>query len=251
MSTGSETPSGKSGLLERLQNWFSTATSDYNQVHVLAKKLEADAKQQQDQSVVVEGFKQTLVNRYHGITSLPQLGSHAVEGAKWVYYLTSAPSLDKDVEAASVNWVKSMFTLPTAENLMKLAATTAGTTPKDIERIKKSAQDQAKFQAQAMGVSMTASFGVSAFLKQVGKTAKDEMTRTMALRTRTAWQVTGLLAMAYGLGKIHEAMQKSGPFERSLRTHRDRFVTEKTAGVKAITDSIKEVCSEGLERGWK
>jgi hypothetical protein len=250
MSTGSATPSKEPSLLQSLQSWFSSATSEYNQVHALAKKLEADANQQKDQGVVVEGFKQSILNRYHGITGLPQLGSHAVEGAKWTWYFCSAPSLDKDVEAASKEWAKSKLKAPTFDNVKKVTATTLGTTPQDIQRIKTSAKDQVKFQVQTMGVSLAVSTGVSAFLKQVGTTSKSEITRIVALKTRTAWQITGLLAIAYGLGKIDEAMRKSGPFEFTLRQRRDQFVTAKTADIKAITDSIKEVCGEGIEKGW-
>jgi hypothetical protein len=251
MSTGPETPAQGQTLFQNLQTWFSQATSDYNQVHKLAKELEADTKQKQDQSVVVSGFQQTILNRYHGITNLAELHSKAKEGAKWTWYFCLSPTLNQDIEAASKEWVKSKLAVPTFDNVKKVAATTLGTSSKDFERIKEPAKQQVKFQTQAMGVSLAVSAGISSLLKQVGTTAKSEITRNLAMKTRTAWQVTGVLAIAYGLGKIDEAMRKSGPFEQTLRKKRDDFVVSQTTEMKAITNSIKDACGKGVDQGWK
>ena len=237
-------PSTEQGLLGTLQSAFSRATSEYNQVHQLAEKLEASTQQVQSQGVVVQGFKQTVVNRYHGITNLKGLYTKAEDGAKWGYYFAMCPTLKNDVEGSGVAWARSQLSLPniSLQGVAKASATGLGTTRQDIERVEAASRQRVSQQAQTMGISLAVSSGISSLLKQVGQASKTQATRNLAMTARRSWQVSGVLAFAFGLGKISDSIHESGSFAEHLRLYRDKFNTSQTSAIGSVTEPVREVC---------
>ena len=237
-------PSTDQGLLAIMQQAFSRATSDYNQTHKWLQAQEANIKQTERQGVVVQGLKQTFVNRYHGITNIKELSTKAVDGAKWGYYFAMCPTLQKDVEGAGVAWANSLLTAPnfSLRGIAKASATGLGTTRQDLERVESTSRQLVTQQAQTMGISMAVSAGISRLLKQVGTACQTEVTRNLAKAARRSWQVSGVLAIAYGLGKISDAIHDSGPFAEYLRPYRDNFHRSQASQIRSVSNQIRETC---------
>lgn len=237
-------PTSDQGLLEVLRQSFSRATSEWNYVHNLARQIEARNEAMQRQGVVVQGFRQTIVNRYHGVTNLQGLATKAAEGACWGYYFAMCSTLQDDVQTAGASWAKSLLAAPhlSVQGVMKATATGLGTTRQDLQRIEANTKQQINQQAQATGISVAVGASISSLLKRVGQTAKSEITRSLATTARRSWQVTGVLAIAFALGKVSDAMDDSGSFAEHLRLHRDAFNASQTQQIRSVVKTIREAC---------
>ncbi|HKE93175.1 MAG TPA: hypothetical protein VKB34_02625 [Povalibacter sp.] len=239
---------GSSSWLQCLHTYLSVATSDYNEVHKLARAMENRARQQQQRGLVIEAFRQMIVNRYTAIISMRQIYAKAREGIKWVGYFHFSPTLERDVRWSCMEYAKAMLAAPSLQGVMKAGATVMGTTSNDIRRVERASKQIVTRQVQILTLSTTTSVLISVLLKQVGTRAKSEYLRIAALRARGVWQVTGILALAYGFARICEAMEESGAAVLYLRNRRDVFIAGKKEDMKTW---VSDVCGEGIERGWK
>jgi hypothetical protein len=242
-----------------LQEHFRNATVRYNEVVRLTDSLEESLKKKQDSGAVVTGVKNMLFNRYQSVTTLPGLMTRASDGAEWAYYFRFAqPSLEWDVKKSIVEMLfagLSPSNLGKAgatgfgTNLKKAAATVFGTTQRDRDRLESTARDSVNFQLKTMGVSLAGSVAVSSLLNRVGTTAHSEFVRQMAMKTRFAWRVSGVLAIMYGFGQISDVMKSTGNFANCLQPKRDAFIDLHKKRIREIVQEFSDACEEADRYG--
>ena len=127
----------------------------------------------------------------------------------------------------------------------KVAVTSAFTTQDDVDRLKKASKERVQQEIQSLTLSTAASLSIGKMLKTAGTFAQSEGTRLLAKSARGTWQLTGVLAFVYGLGKIHEVMSQTNGFDGPLRMRRDEF----NAKEKAKYTAKLEYLAEGLQKG--
>lgn len=230
-------------LVSTVQGAFSRATADYNQVKTATDALEKSNRQLQ-QGVVRTGFTNIFVNRYYGLANLQKLPAKAQDGAHWAYYFAFCPHLEKDVQASAVQWAYEHMHAPTFHGLKVAVATAGGTTPDDARAFKNAAQARVNTQMQALAVSVAAGSTISFTLKKAGQYAKNDYMKLGLHYGRRTWQVTGILAFAYGLSKIADAMHETGPFASSLKQRRDTFNKSQTWKISEETEQAMRMIQD-------
>jgi hypothetical protein len=233
-------------LITGIQSTFSKASTDYNHVHQLSKRLEYENHKLDQQSIVATGFRNMVINRYNGVTSINSLFAKGREGGYWAWYFAFAPNLQNDVKSSSIAWAKSNLTLPSLsiDNVLRAGATTFGTNGQDIQRFMMAGQHRATTEAQFLMASTTASMLITSTLKAAGNHVQNQYARQFLRGATRTWQVSGVLAFAYGLGRIADAIHESGPFADHLKKQRDGFIVTQQSQLdqrlKALADHYEE-----------
>lgn len=240
------------GLVTKIQMAFSQASSDYNQVHQLTRRLEQENAQLQQQSVIRIGLRNMLANRYNGVSVINTLWAKGMEGAYWSYYFAFSPHLQRDVHDSAYEWARAQVTLPNLSfaNVAMVAATGFGTTSQDLVRIQQAGQSRVQREAQFLAASTGASMLITATLKQAGQRVHNEYGR-MFMRTATrTWQFTGVLAFCYGLGRIADAVHESGPFAQDLRIKRDDYIRGQKQALDQRFKALVAQYEKTVPQGW-
>lgn len=213
-------------LVTSIQSKFSAVSTDYNQVHELARQLEKKQLKLDQQSVLVTGFKNMLTNRYNGIMTIDTVMQKALQGGYWAWYFGASATLQRDVEASSKAWLRSKLSLPnlSVQSMLQVGATTFGTTSNDLQVIQYGGQKRAMKEAQFLAVSTSASIGISSVLKMVSARVQQQYTQQFLNVARRSWQMSGVLAFCYGMGRIADAIHETGPFAEHLVEKRDGFI---------------------------
>lgn len=233
-------------LVTGIQSTFSKASTDYNQVHQLSKRLEEENRKLDQQSIVATGLKNMVTNRYNGVTTISSLFAKGREGGYWAWYFALSPNLQSDVKVSSMAWAQSKLTWPnlSIQNVLKAGATGLGTTGQDIQRIQMAGQQRATKEAQFLMASTTASMMITSTLKAAGTHVQNQYAQQFLRGATRTWQVTGVLAFAYGLGRIADAIHESGPFADQLKKQRDGFIVTQKSQIdqrfKALADHYQE-----------
>ena len=244
-------PDDPTGLFTFLKSRFEKINRDYNEIDRLARKMEERARLQRQRGPVVTGLQSMVLNRYHGLRTIRDLPEKAGEGAAWAYYFAMSPRLKQDVNGAIFAWVKGITIAPTWEGLWKAGITsTFGTRRRHLDRVGNAAAENMRLQSQALGVSFVASMSISSLLKQVGKRSSNEYIRITAMRTRTVWQVTGVVGLMYGFSRIADTMQETGEFGKQLRTQRDTFNATQTMQIRSAAERFSEAYARFSDPGF-
>lgn len=242
-------PETAKGLLSSLQERFSNALRQYNEVDRLARHIEQGAQRRRDQGVVAAGLQQMIVNRYHGVVNMRGLIAKAGEGAAWSYYFATSPALSDDVNKALLAWARSKLTMAniTVEGLAKAGVTTVFG-EREIGRVSSASQELVQQQLTAMGVSVVTSAAISSLLKRVGNTAQTQIVRDMARKARVGWRITGLAGILFGLGKIADTMHDTGAFAEHLRRSRDAYNEAHAAEIRTVMQRFQEAYGQTASR---
>lgn len=232
-------PNTNEGLLSLIRDSFSRGTSKYNEVHRVAVKMAEQEQKHREQGIVWSGIRQMILNRYHGVMTFRDLLVKADDGAAWAWYFARSPALEIDVRQATLEWLRSISASVDVRPLLRAAITAGATTDRDLNRLRSATEGRVRMQVQSLGVSVVTGVAISQLLKHVGTTAESEATRSFALAARRVWAVSGVLALAYGLGQISDAIHESGEFAKSLQVRRDAFNTKDTAKIRAIMEQIR------------
>jgi len=239
-------------LVSTVQDSFSRASTDYNMVHEAARKLEIENERLGQLSVVSTGLKNMITNRYNGVMNIGDLWDKGREGAYWAYYWGTAPNLKQDVQAATQTWAYSKLTLPNFSliNLAKGASTAMGTTSRDIERLQNASQVRVQTEAKFLAASVASSMAISAALKRSSTLVQNEFGKLFLRGAQRSWQATGMLALAYGLGRLHDAIHETGPFADDLRIRRDNFLQGRRVEIDRRLNEMTDHVDQQLPPRW-
>jgi hypothetical protein len=239
-------------LVSTIQTTFSRASTEYNEVHQLSKRLEEENLKLDQQSIIATGLKNMVTNRYHGMTTISSLLAKGREGGYWAWYFALAPNLQNDVKLSSMAWAHSKLSLPnlSIQNVVKVGATAFGTTGQDIQRLQMAGQQRARTEAQFLMASTTASMMITSTLKAAGNHVQHQYGKQFLRGATRTWQATGALAFVYGLGRLADAVHESGPFASHLLKQRDGFIVHQKSQIDHRLKDLVEHYVEHGPKGW-
>jgi hypothetical protein len=231
--------------LATLQESFKKQTEKYNVTLQTQKKLDERLLLQQNEGILV-GVKQNLTNRYQGMKELKTLPQRAKEGFLWASFFLFTPQiiLEQSVENATKVWawqkIKGTghnpieFISNFTQGVVTGVVTTTMTERRDIERIVSTSQSIVEHRVKNMVAGTIFSFGVSMFLKQMAQRSQSEIARHLLKNTRRTWQISGFVAVAYGLGCLRDAMEdpELNGFTQPLKIDRDQAWEENKSNWK-------------------
>ena len=237
-STGHPEPADGPGLLSRMWGDMQQAAHEYNLVARSAESLERQTKDIETNGIVQQGVLRTFTNRIYGVMHITEIVEKSFSGMGWAFYFATCPDLRTHVREASTDWGYDHLSL---RGLLVGASTALTTTPSTINRFERAANERVNTQLHMMGISTGLSAGISYILKKVGQQSTSEFRKLMFHRVRRGWQGLGVLALMYGFGQIHDALENSRSFTKHLKPFRNRYLDSRT---RQMNEGFNELCGE-------
>ena len=240
------------GLISTLTSNFNNTVQEYNEVYKMAQKIESQNKEAANRNPIIHAYQMTLMNRLGAVQNIAGLRNRAAEGFQWCWYFAMNKSLEKDVQNAgkawlaqqiwpSMSWESIQAALKKAPSVL---VTSTFTTQADVDRLKNVSKERVQQEMRSLALSTTASLSIGKLLKTAGSFAHKEGTKLLTQALRRTWQVTGVLAFAHALGRVHDSMEQSEGFDKSLRDYRDKFNASEKSKYKDKLNNLTSSISE-------
>lgn len=237
------------GLFTNIQSSFSKASSDYNEVHKLSKKIDTENALIQQQNPLRTMLTRVFTNRYNGATHVTTMWGGVLEGALWTYYFAFSPQLKKDVGEAGMAWAKSKLQLPnfSIDNVKRGLATGLGTSRADLGRLEHGVNQRGRHELQMLAGSLMFSAMVTHLFKRTTNLVHHHHGKMLMRGGLVTWRATGVLALFYGLHRVYETMHEHGEFSTHLKVQRDQYVGTQRA---AFQRTVEHLAENSPEIGW-